>query len=337
MNLLIVSRISIPAKDRTLPTWEYLRELGHTVTVEHPDSVPSNQRPDVIVSWGVTIMEETFRALERFPGVPLFCFNWDVYAWVWDKPRQAEGGGLSQETQKCVCGRAYKQRRTRCPSCRRPYVSQSTSGGFAGEYDYKRYGDLLKLATEVWVPSACTGRRTTQWYGLTNWHTILSACPWWDHVNVRDDGYALMCLREIPDPWWGMFEKCCEELTIPYRCTRHEVSYEAYQDAVAGCRFLCAPLYELSTGGLSLMEGYHLGKPVLASDSEWNAAQEYFGDRATYFVHGDEHDFKRQLRRMYNETPPVALDHREWIETNFSDRRMVDDVLARLKANGVMR
>ena len=336
MNFLVVSRVSIPAKDRTLPAWEHLRSLGHTVTVEHPDSVPSDLQPDVMISMGITIMEETFRALERFPLTPLYCYNWDVYAWVWTNPRP-------------------------------------------GEYDYRRYGELLAKAREVWVPSVCTGRRTEQWYGLKNWRVILSACPWWDWpeepcpndclngflegedydgnpiVNeyggvkcmtcngrgkikgVRDEGYALCCLREIPDPWWGMFERCCEELGIPYEMPKHEKTYEEYQDLVAGCRFLCAPLFELSTGGLSLLEGYRLGKPVLLSDSEWNGGRDYFGDRAKYFMHGDETNFKYMLRWMHDypwENSKFGgnrTEHKEWIEANFNDRRMVEDMLRAIK------
>lgn len=306
MHILVVSRISIPAKDRTLPAWEYARSLGHTVTVEHPDSVPTGQRPDVMISMGVTIMDETFRALERWPGVPLMCYQWDTYFWVWVP---------GQEGKK----QAYHPVRGK-------------------EYDYIRYGELLRLAREVWVPSECTGRRCSQWWGVNNWSVILSACPWWDHPNVRDDGYALCCLREIPDPCWGVFERCCTELGIPYRSTRHEVSYEAYQDAVAGCRFLCAPLYELSTGGLSLMEGYYHGKPVLISDSPWNGGADYFGSRATYFRHGDEADFKAKLLAMHRNPPHLDREEcRSWIEANFSDRRMVDDMLARIQATGGMK
>ena len=314
MRFLIISRVSIPAKDRTLPAWEYLRQLGHEVVVEHPGSVKDNERPDVMISMGVTVMQETFEAIHRFPDVPFWAMNWDVYGWVWEPGQEGK--------------------------------VQAKHASRPNEYDYLRYGRLLARAREIWVPSHCTGRRTTQWYGLTNWSVILSACPWWDHPNVRDDGYALCCLREIPDPWWGKFEQACEELGIPYRMPKHEKSYEEYQDLVAGCRFLCAPLYELSTGGLSLMEGYRLGKPVLISDSEWNGGRDYFGSRAHYFQHGNYGHFKSQLRQMYDGIPILRdkslLSARErdmppdykqaYIEQNFSDRRMVDDMLRRIEA-----
>ena len=299
MRILVVSKISIPAKDRTLPAWEYLRSLGHRVWVEHPGSQAIPGKPDVIIAMGISVMEETFDAVRRFPDAWRGFYNWDVYKGILENPRPR-------------------------------------TANFVGEPDYKRYGDLLRLANEVWVPSACTGRRTTQWYGLTNWHVILSACPWWDWPaeDIRDDGYALCTLREIPDPWWGKFEQACEELGIPYRCTRHEVSYREYQEAVAHCRFLCAPLYELSTGGLSLMEGYYHGKPSLLSDSEWNGGRDYMGERATYFRHGDYDDFKRQLLALWR-TPrarmPGNRECRRWIAENFSDTRMVEDMLRRIQ------
>lgn len=300
MKILVCSKISIPARDRTLPAWEYLRGLGHNVIVEHPGSPTVANRPDVIISMGVTIMEETFLALERFPGVPLYCMNWDVYAWVWEPGQE---------------GKVQAQHPSR-----------------PNEYNYVRYGELLAKAREIWVPSHCTGRRTTQWWGLRNWHVILSACPWWDYGDVRDGAYALCTLREIPDPWWGQFELACADLQIPWMTTKHERSYEEYQQAVAHCRFLCAPLYELSTGGLTLLEGYRLGKPCLLSDSEWHGGWDYLGNRARYFRHGDYEDFKQKLWKMYYDTPAVSPDAKEWVERHFSDQRMMDDMLKRISA-----
>ena len=291
MNILVCSRISIPAKDRTLPAWEYLRSQGHQVWVEHPGSDRIPGKPDVLISMGVTIMDETFDALKRWPDVPLFCFNWDVYAWVWTHPRP-------------------------------------------GEYDYRKYGELLSHAREVWVPSKCTGRRTEQWYGLKNWHVILSACPWWDYDDVRDDGYALCTLRHIPDPWDTMFETTCEDLGIPYRRTDHDLSYTDYQKAVAHCKFLVSHYYEASTGGLTLMEGYYLGKPCLLSDSEWMGGRDYMGDRAMYFRWGDETDFRAKLITMNRNTPALNReDCRRWVTSNYSDQRMIDDMMRRISAN----
>lgn len=336
MNVLVLEKTE---QYDAHPMWNRVRERGHTVYAG--EMKHCRFTPDAVISWGVTLMDESFEAVDRYRNMrqraKLFCYNWDVYEWVWTTPRP-------------------------------------------GEYDYKRYGDLLRKATEIWVPSDCTGRRTTQWYGLTNWRRILSSTPWWeydkecdgcsgqrghyvmpngDHYlndepgstwtgcpscdasgyvsGVRDDGYALCCLRPIPDPWWGMFEKCCTELGIPYKMTRHELGVEQYRDAIAGCRFICAPLYELSTGGLSLTEAYYHGKPVLLSGSEWNGGRDYLGDRAKYFRHGDEHNFKFMLGWMMDTyanmgTLRVKPDYKEYVRDHLSDGRMGDDVADRLEA-----
>lgn len=243
--------------------------------------------PTAIVSMSISRMNDTYDAIAKHPGVPLYCYNWDCYEWAWSSPRE-------------------------------------------GEYDYHRYGRLLRMSKEVWVPSVCTGRRTTQWWGIKNWHVVLSNCPWWDYPDTTDEGYILCTLREIPDPWWGKFEQACEELGLPYVMTQHDRSYENYQKVVAHCRFLCAPLWELSTGGLPLMEGYYLGKPCLLSDSEWNGGADYMRARATYFKHGDWDDFKSKLLHLYH-NPYVSKDHASWIKSNYSSERMVNDMLARMQ------
>lgn len=299
MNILVVTKSPVRFEDRAEPTWLHVGK-SHNVLVEDPLFVPGlGFKPDAIVSMGVTIMDQTFQALKYFPEAHLFCYNWDCYEWVWTRPRKEEMPGTP------------------------------------GFLDYKRYGELLKMAKEVWVPSACTGRRTTQWWGLKNWHVVKTAIPIWHHPNVRDDGYVLCCLREIPDPWWGMFERCCTELGIPFRSTRHECSEVDYRDAIAGCRFICAPLYELSTGGLSLIEAHWHGKPVLLSDSEWNGGRDYLGNRALYFKHGDEADFKAKLQFTHEWAKHLddfnVVENRRWIAKHYSAERMGDDIIRRLE------
>lgn len=281
MNLLVLQATAIAGSGYSIPDWSYAIEEGHTI-----DSVT----PDAIISMSISQMDRTFIAHREYPGVPIFCYNWDVYKWVWDNPRP-------------------------------------------GEYNYKQYGELLSEAEEIWVPSNCTGRRVEEWYGLTNWNRILSSVNYWDCDSVRDDGYALCCLREIPDPRWGIFQKTCQRLGIPYRETLHGVTYEEYKDAVAHCRFLVAPLYELSTGGLSLLEGYNLGKPCLISDSEWNGGRDYLGPAATYFVDGDERDFGSKLASMYVNTPTVSDESKEYMACQFTDKRMVQNMLSRIEIN----
>ncbi len=337
MNILVISKLSIPAKDRTLPAWEHLRSLGHRVTVEHPGTIKPGpaEWPDAMIAMGVTIMEEAEEALRRFPGVPLFCYQWDTYSWIW-KPGQ-EG---------------------------RQQAHHASRGQ---EYDYVRWGNLLRRAKEVWVPSRCTGLQAERWWGVRHWHVILSSCPWWDaeircdrcdgdgrvemlkhcpkckgrgSLNlIKNGGYALCTLRHLPDAWDTFFEECCEELKIPHLRTDHNLSRPDYEKAVAECSFLVSHYQEASTGGLTLMEGYRLGKPVLLSDSPWNGASEYFRSRATYFGGNDRQSFKDQLMSLWlntgeeGERPNPLLyadDQREFIEANYSDEVMVTKMLGRM-------
>lgn len=201
-----------------------------------------------------------------------------------------------------------------------------------GEYDYRRYGELLKKAKEVWVPSYCTGERAIQWWPELNGKMarILSSVPYFD-AGTKDGEYLLCTLREIPDPFWGEFERTCEELRIPYRMTNHEASRQEYEEAVANCRGIVSPLWELSTGGLSCLEAYYLGKPVLLSNSRWHGGKDYFSDRALYFDHHDRQDFMRKLLIMYTAPPIVPEDHSDWVRYEFSSTVMVSRMVSRIQ------
>jgi glycosyltransferase involved in cell wall biosynthesis len=282
MSILAFNSQTVPGQQRSIGNWDNVKG-----TVTSLDRMKG--KPEAIVSMSITQMELTYKAVEKWPDVPLFCYNWDCYEWVWSNPRQ-------------------------------------------GEYDYNQYGELLKRATEIWVPSRCTGLRTSEWWKLNNWRVILSSAPYWDYENIRDDGYALCCLREIPDPWWGEFEKACEYLDIPYKMTKHEVEWEEYQDLVAGCRFICAPLHELSTGGLSLLEAYYLGKPVLINDSQWNGGVDYFRGRANYFDGSTNTSLKLGLQELHEDPfANMPHDYREYVANNFSNQRMIDNMLERIR------
>lgn len=288
MNILVVTDISIPALDRTIPVWTDIARAGHDIRFVNPrvhNRTALAFKPDAIISMGVGVMNETFRVLEKRPA-KLFCYNWDVYEWVWKNPRP-------------------------------------------GEYDYKKYGELLNHATEIWVPSVCTGRRTAQWYGLNNWEVVLSSAPYWESNDVQDRGYAYCSLREIPDPHWDWFERACKELDLPYKMTQHTASFQDYQRVLAGCRLMVSHCSELSTGGLSLLEGYYLGKPCLLSESEYHGGKDYLGGRAKYFAPEYE-SFKHALKWYFMKPPVVSSDHKEWVDRNYSEKAMCTRIMERL-------
>lgn len=166
-----------------------------------------------------------------------------------------------------------------------------------GEYNYRVYGELLKRCAEVWVPSQVEADRTKQWWGIEA-VVVPTFVPLFDAV-VGDEGYVLNPLRELPDAHHGWFEQACEEVGVPYVCSKHGNEYEEHKKLIANCRFLCSPYKETSTGGLDLMKGYHLGKPSLI----WHesGARDYFGEDAVYFY--DYEDLKKKLRQLYDHPP----------------------------------
>lgn len=200
------------------------------------------------------------------------------------------------------------------------------------EYDYDFYGRMLKQAHEIWVPSRCTALQAKQWWDVTC-RVLRPSAPTWDAPNVKDGGYALCTLRRLPDECEGWFERACEELNLSYYRPNHALPYHRYQELVAGCRVVVSHYKEASTGGLTLLEAYHLGKKVLLTDSLWNGANEYFGDRAVHFPYDDYPVFRDTLGNVMQNSGYVAPDHREWVRENFSDERMLGEMLERLNAN----
>lgn len=267
---------------QTIPDWRGASVHGNQVWVTN-NYETCGFTPDRILSMSVGVMEDTWKALERWPDVPMFCYNWDTYEWVWTRPRPEE-------------------------------------------YDYDLYGELLRKAARVFVPSVCTRRRVRQWWDLDS-EVILASAPYWDYQEVFDGDYALCSLRKIPDKNWDWLEDAMDVAGIPIRMTNHECTWEEYQGYVAGCRFLVSHLWEASTGGLTLLEGLYLGKPCLVSDSPWNGASEYLADWAEYFDHTSFRDFCQKLRWMWDNPPKVPVGSDVWVFEHYSHQRMIDQLL----------
>lgn len=284
MNILVCTKLSIPATKRYIPHWPDYRgehEIRlNTWLCSHASD------PDIILCMGVGAMVETYKALEQHPSAKLFVYNWDCYEWVWKNPRP-------------------------------------------GEYNYIRFGELCKKAEMVFTPSECTALRTKQWWGIDKVHTILSCCPKWDSTpNISNGDYVLCCLREIPDKKWDQLEKACKETNLRLVMTKHEAHYEDYKDLIANCRFIVSHLDELSTGGLSLLEAYRIGKPVLLSDSHWHGGSDYFGHRAIYFRYNDFEYLKYRLLQLHL-APQIGkrTDMKSWVEENYSDFHMASELV----------
>ena len=251
---------------------------------------------DFIICWGVTRMEEAERALAMHPNVPLINYNWDIYEWAVKTPRK-------------------------------------------NEYDYRRYVKFLTRGAEVWCPSNSVAMRTKQW--IKEWeriddfptHIIKSHGPIYDDP-ISDAKFVFNTQRRNPDERLDWFERACDELKIPYKSSNHTMERNAYRKAMAECSFQVSAYYEMSTGGLGILEGYYLGKPVLLSNSKWQGGGEYMGDRATYFQHDDFEDLKRKIKDMWDNPDKYKVDikdARKWLKKNYSEKALAKRIHDRLQ------
>jgi glycosyltransferase involved in cell wall biosynthesis len=270
--------------------YDELRQLRHDVIINDCD-----ETCDVIISMSISQMPITKLAHKQYPNIPLFCYNWDIYEWVWNSsPEQlASLGSIT--------------------------------------YDYKGYGELLAECKEVWCPSECTVKRMKEWFNLDNGVVIKTFSLFFDD-KIIDNRFVFNPLRSIPDRNLGWFERACNELDIPFVARGSDaVDWREHKRRISRCSFLVSPYYEASTGGLTLIEGTYLGKPCLVSDSPYCGARDYLGDRAWYFKHDSYEDLKKKIKELWDNTPQLDVKEcQQWVKDNYSPSVMAEEINKRL-------
>lgn len=189
-----------------------------------------------------------------------------------------------------------------------------------GEYDWKRFGDLLRKAKVVWCPSACTIQAMKEIYGVDG--KVLKTYVPLHHLedlSVGDSGYVFHAMRDYPDLHINDLKEVCEELNIPLIRSNQVMSLQEYRQAIAHCSFIVSHYKEASTGGLSLVEAAMLGKPCLVSDSPYHGGREYVGEWAQSFHYGDKQDLKEKVWALWQDhhkegkfTPVQSLTSMAW-------------------------
>lgn len=210
------------------------------------------------------------------------------------------------------------------------WVDVSSSSG----YNWKGYGELLKKTLEIWTPSKEVNLRTEEFFGLGNRCKVIKSYARLFEYNgdIRDERYIFQPMRYYKhDKNFGWLKRACIELDIPLYESLHKLSEPEFQKKIAECSFLVTEYHEASTGGLTLLEGYRLGKPVVVSDSKYMGARDYFGDRAIYFKDGDYADFKNTIKQVWGKTPILDIqDCREFTD-RYSVNYMVSEMVERLR------
>lgn len=196
--------------------------------------------------------------------------------------------------------------------------------------DWNGYIEHMKTCAEVIVPSACTSRRTQEYCGRPG-VIVTAPVQIWDIPQrpahaPEPKTYALDVMR--PYRWdfchkWP--EQCAAAVGIPLVSTRTSLPFDEFRWLVANAKVLVSAVYEASTGGMTLLEGYAHGVPVIVNGSPRHGARDYFGDRAHYFNKATE------LQQLLQMELGVHEDHREWVAGQHSEAVFAKGIVEVLK------
>ena len=200
-------------------------------------------------------------------------------------------------------------------------------------YDWPGYGELLKKSVEVWCPSEEVILRAEEFFGCGDKHKVIKTFARLFEYSgeVVDKRYIYQPMRNYElDKNYGWLRRACSELNIPLVESHHKLNESEFQKTIAECSFLVCDYHEASTGGLTLIEGHRLGKPVVVSNSKYMGARDYFGDRAIYFNDNSYEDFKNVINETWNNTPKLSVPECREFTDQYTVDKMVSKMIERL-------
>lgn len=268
---------------------DYVKTIINALS-DHFDLINNPNQADIILSLQMGGYQQLIDLKETYPNKKLVTYVWDCYDWIY---RESRG------------------------------------------YEWDAYGKLCQKSDLILVPSSGQSLRLKQHWNISidKVKIVKAYAQYFEHDNVADRGYVCNPLREIPDQHLGWIEKACAELDIPYEHggRKHGQigrTWNQYKDFIAGASFIVCPWYEASTGGMSLLEGYNLGKEVLICDSPYMGAKEYFGDRANYFKPTYE-SLKLKLKMLWGQRytfPSKPLEDKKEFCKQFTVEKMAKEL-----------
>lgn len=202
-------------------------------------------------------------------------------------------------------------------------------------YDWKLYRDILRQCDELWCLSNEVILRMGEEGVDTDRCKLMKIwARFFDYDGeIKDGRYVLNAIRPyIRDKNYGWLKRACEELDIRLVEPNHNLSEQEFHKIIAECSFMCTEYHETSTGGLTLIEAYNLGKVSVVSDSPYEGVKDYLGDRAIYFDDNSYEDFKRVLKETWDNTPQLDLeDCQSFCAAHPTKEDMVDNMINRIK------
>tara|TARA_R110000851_G_scaffold325460_1_gene493429 strand:- start:2061 stop:2936 length:876 start_codon:yes stop_codon:yes gene_type:complete len=203
------------------------------------------------------------------------------------------------------------------------------------KYNWPKHIEYFKKAAEVWCPSnEVIKRAAEEGVDASKCKLIKTWARFFDYKGeVVDKRYILQPVRSYPnDKNHGWLKRAAAELNIPVFESQNKLSDKEFQKVIAECSFMCCEYHEMSTGGLTLLEGYNLGKVSVVSDSPYEGVRDYLGDRAIYFNDDSYEDFKATIKDVWDNTP--VLDRKEcedFCRQHVTLDQMVDQMIERLE------
>ena len=171
-------------------------------------------------------------------------------------------------------------------------------------YNWELYKDVLQQCDELWCLSGeVILRMKEEKVNPDKCRMMKIWARFFEYDGeIKDGRYILNPVRPyVHDKNYGWLKRACQELDIPLVEPGHKLSEEEFQKVIAECSFMCTEYHETSTGGMTLMEGYNLGKVSVVSNSQYEGVRDYLGDRAIYFDDSSYKDFnKRNLGEHSN-------------------------------------
>ena len=202
-------------------------------------------------------------------------------------------------------------------------------------YDWNLYKHYLNKAEELWcISNEVILRMEEEGIDKNKCRLMKIWARFFDYDGpIVDKRYILKTIRPyVSDKNYGWLESACEELDIPLKKPNHKASEEEYHKLIAECSFMCTDYHETSTGGLGLLEGYKLGKVSVISDSPYEGARDYLGDRAIYFNDNSYEDFKKTIKETWENTPKLDLkDCEKFCSSHPTIEDNVDMMIERMK------
>ena len=177
------------------------------------------------------------------------------------------------------------------------------------ELDVPRLNRTLEKCDWVLCPNEGTARMLSMYSKpKAKPIKILPFTRFFEPENIPDKNYVALCARPYPIDFsdsWAV--KALKELEIPYIYNHENIDFfvkkENFKQLLTSCTFIMDTKFEASTNGMSLVEAYNLGKPVLIPNSPFAGGNEMFGERAYTYKWDSYEDLKEKIKFLWEIRP----------------------------------